>query len=253
MGLARDWGWSASWLSAPASRRLLDTIMVVISSSVNPAACSASAISGSPSSTGGLCGWPRSVVMMVCSAPVARMLPAIRAHSYLPVNGVVKQRSRNAPCPARASWSSRLMSCCGNSGWVAITCRTPASNAASATARLSYADRWPVATTSWCRAASRSTSRVAGSGRPDPSRTSTTGTVTPWASRSRCRASHIGGVAPGGRSACLARWLAASRVGIHKIRAPSRAAISTATGLSPPTDALSVRAPSTRTPPGSIP
>ena len=225
--------------------------MVVISSSVNPDFCNASAIRASPSSTGGLDGWPRSVVTIVCSGPAARMLATIVAQSHLPVNGVVKHRSRNAPCRARATWSARLMSCCGNSGWVIMTCRTPASNAASATARASRAERCPVATTSWCRAASRSTSSVAGSGRPAASSTGTGSTVMPWASRSRCSASHIGGVEPAGRSACLSRWLAASTVGIQTIRAPSRAAISTASGFIPPTAALRVSVPSTCTAPFS--
>jgi hypothetical protein len=45
--------------------------------------------------------------------------------------------------------------------------------------------------------------------------------------------------------------LAASTVGIHRMRAPSRAAISTASGFMPPTEALSASAPSTWTSPPS--
>ena len=61
-------------------------------------------------------------------------------------------------------------------------------------------------------------------------------------------AAHIGRCAPGGY--CRSRAdasLSESTVGIHTIRAPSRAAISTASGLMPPTAALSVIAPSART------
>ena len=90
---------------------------------------------------------------------------------------------------------------------------------------------------------------MAGSGWPASSSTGTGSTVMPRESRSRCRASHIGGVAPGGRSACFSRWLAASSVGSHTIRAPSRAAISTASGFMPPTAALRVSVPITATAP----
>src|SRR6201999_950891 len=57
----------------PASRVLLTTVMVRISSSVKPASSRRSANSASPSSTGGLAGWPRSVESRLRSTPVARM------------------------------------------------------------------------------------------------------------------------------------------------------------------------------------
>src|ERR1700683_5326367 len=79
---------------APARSRLLVTIIVVISLSVNPASRRASAIRASPSSTGGFWGCPRSVVTIVASAPVALMFSVILDQSYFPVKGVVKQRSR---------------------------------------------------------------------------------------------------------------------------------------------------------------
>ncbi len=63
-----------------------------------------------------------------------------------------------------------------------------------------------------------------------------------------CRAAHAGGLAPWPRGAWPAISLTASTVGIHTTRAPLRAAISTATGLMPPTDRLSTIAPSTITP-----
>ena len=105
-----------------------------------------------------------------------------------------------------------------------------------------------MASTSWWRATTASTARSSGSGAPASSTTATGGGSMPASRSSFWSATHIGTCAPGGYSRSRAEAsLTASTVGSQTIRAPSRAAISTASGLRPPTAALSVIAPTART------
>ena len=71
---------------------------------------------------------------------------------------------------------------------------------------------------------------------------------TPWSRSSCCRRIHTGGLAPGAISWPPVISLSESTVGSHTVLAPSRAAISTASGFMPPTARFSVTAPKTSTP-----
>ena len=122
--------------------------------------------------------------------------------------------------------------------------------AASTTAKISSRDRCPVASSIPWSATTSSTCLQLGQHlavpRPPPPPAAR---AIPRARRSCCSCAQAGSFAPGGGSVA-ARGLVrrASSVGSHTVRAPSRPAISTASGLSPPTDALSVMAPRHRTP-----
>ena len=223
------------------------TAIVCTSSSLKPASSSLSTIRASPSSTAGLNDWPRSVESTECSGPVARMFSSHVSHDTLPVCGVVKQRSSSAPFSASARWSSGPIDCDGNSGWVITIVRTPASTAASTTVKISSRLRWPVASTRSCRAIRSSTVRVSGSTPPFPSTTGTGSISIPCSRRSSWTFTHTGTLAPGGASRSCASF-SESTVGNHTMRAPSRAAISTASGFMPPTARFREIAPSTSIP-----
>ena len=162
--------------------------------------------------------------------------------------GVVKQRSSRAPREASAAWSSIERLCDGKSGCVITISRTPSSSAASTTAKISSRERWPVASTRPCRATVRSTARVSGSTAPSASTTATGSSSRPAARSSRWSSIQTGILAPGGNCVSSPLSLTESTVGSQTVRAPSRAAISTATGFIPPTARLSAIAPSTSTP-----
>ena len=149
----------------------------------------------------------------------------------------------SAPRSARAIWSSIDSRWEGNSGWVTTIRPTPASTAASTTAKISSRARCPVARTRSWRATTSRTARSASSTAPSASTTATGSAVTP-ASRSSSSKRTQTGTLPSGsaaRTSCCS--FSELTVGSHTIRAPSRAAISTATGFSPPTARLSVIAP----------
>ena len=97
-----------------------------------------------------------------------------------------------------------------------------------------------MASTSWCRATTSSTFA-------SPSFvTATGGLPTPTAASSSWILRQAGGFAGFGPSSLAS--FSESTVGSQTMRAPSRAAISTACAFSPPTPALSVIAPSASTP-----
>ena len=237
--------------SSPATRRVFVTVTVRTSSSLNPAASIRSAMSGRPSSTGGFLRWPRSVDSTLFSTPVARMPSSIRSHGAFSVWKVTKQRSRSAPLRASAIWSSIDRSWDGKSGCVITMSRTPRSTAASTTAKISSRDRCPVASSIPWSATTSSTCCSACSTSPSSSTTSTGGASIPRARRSCCSCAQAGRFAPGGGSVRPAVSFAASSVGSHTVRAPSRPAISTASGFSPPTEAFRVMEPRHRTPSGA--
>ena len=125
----------------PATRLVLATAIVRISSSEKPAARYASAISASPSSTGGFAFWPRSVAQTVCCGPTARVASNTLSHATFPVYGVVNARSMSAPMAAISTWSAGAIDCDGNSGCVTTMSRTPRSVAASTRAKTSSRPR----------------------------------------------------------------------------------------------------------------
>src|SRR5690606_516676 len=96
--------------SSPTRRREFSTVIVRTSSGENPASRNASAMSASPSCTGGLLGWPRSLEITELFTPAARTFANMRSHVTLPLCAVTKQRSSRAPRSARAAWSSALRS-----------------------------------------------------------------------------------------------------------------------------------------------
>src|SRR5262249_49463522 len=102
--------------STPASRRVFVTAIVRTSSAVKPASRWTSAIRASPSSTGGLASWPRSVAQTVRSTPTARVASNTRDQVVFPVYAVVKTRSITAPSSASSTWSDGSSDCDGNSG-----------------------------------------------------------------------------------------------------------------------------------------
>ena len=138
------------------------------------------------------------------------------------------------------------MRCDGNSGWVTTIVFTPAATAASTTVKISSRDRWPVASTRSWRATTASTSSSSGSGAPSSSSTGTGRGRTPAARRSSSKRTHTGTLPSGSACSTSANSFAALTVGSHTIRAPWRAATSTAVALSPPTAWLSVIVPSAR-------
>ncbi len=180
--------------------------------------------------------------------PTARTPAKTCSHDVFPLSGVVRQRSSRQPRRASSTWSSIEKFWHGNSGWVTTISVTPSSSAPSTTANVSSRARWPVARIRSCRAIARSTSRVSGRRRPSGAVTCTGSTPRP-SSRSSCwRRAHCGTLSPGFGSVRPAVSAGESTVGIHTMRAPSRAAISTASGFIPPTAWLSVRLPTTSRP-----
>ena len=168
------------------------------------------------------------------------------SHEHLPVNGVVKQRSIIAPRSASASWSSTEKS------WAGILGvgdddrrRRPPRPPRRRRQRSPSRARWPVATTISCAAATSST--AAGLGKqparrrrgPPPARSRFPARAAPARAAPTPAASRRARRARGARARRASRPWASRRS-----RAPSRAAISTATGLIPPTARLSAIAPS---------
>ena len=117
---------------------------------------------------------------------------------------------------------------------------TPAASAASTTEWISARPRWPVASTSPCRA---TTPRTAASA---TGVTETGSPPTPSAANSSWITRQTGCFAGLGPSSLAS--FSESTVGSQTIRAPPRAAISTACAFSPPTPAFSVIAPRASTP-----
>ncbi len=96
---------------------------------------------------------------------------------------------------------------------------------------------------------SRSTSRVSRRHGAVVAAVTRTGSISSPRPRSSCWSpAQIGTLSPGFGSVRPAVSAGESKVGIQTIRAPSRAAISTASGFMPPTARLSVSVPITRTP-----
>ena len=140
------------------------------------------------------------------------------------------------------------MRCDGNSGWVTTIVSTPAATAASTTVKISSRERCPVASTRSWRATTASTSSSSGSGvavgvddRDGRGR-------TPAARSSSSKRTHTGTLPSG--SACSTSPISFSEltVGSQTMRAPWRAATSTAVAFRPPTEWLSVIVPSAVTP-----
>ena len=94
-----------------------------------------------------------------------------------------------------------------------------------------------------------STESSSGSGAPSPSITATGAASMPCSRSSAWMRAHNGLATPSGytRSRAPASFTA-STVGSQTMRAPSRAAISTASGFRPPTAAFSVSVPTTSMP-----
>ena len=99
---------------------------------------------------------------------------------------------------------------------------------------------------SW-RAIARSTSRVSGRSPPSESVTCTASTLSPRPRSSCWSRAHWGTLSPSFGSVLPAVSAGESTVGIQTIRAPSRAAISTARAFMPPTAQLRVSVPTTST------
>ena len=97
---------------------------------------------------------------------------------------------------------------------------------------------------SW-RAIARSTSRVSGRSAPSESVTCTASTLSPRPRSSCWSRAHWGTLSPSFGSVLPAVSAGESTVGIQTIRAPSRAAISTASAFMPPTAQLRVSVPTT--------
>ena len=237
-----------------ASRVDCSTVIVRISSSANPCSSSRSANSASPSSTGGLRGWPKSVDNRLLMGSVARMPSATCSHVHLPVYGVVKQRSSSAPRCASATWSSmreRLrrelrmgdhdVPDPGGAGDVHHHEDLVARQVPGRQHELVLGDHLDNAQQLRQRRAVVVDDRDRRAAPCPASRSSF------WI------ATHIGTATPAPYSRSRApASLTASTVGSHTIRAPSRAAISTASGLSPPTARFSDSAPTARTPSGAV-
>jgi hypothetical protein len=87
--------------------------------------------------------------------------------------------------------------------------------------------------------------RVSGSRFPSASSTGTGSAPMPFSRSSNSSFDQTGNFVSGPAAARWARSFSESTVGSQTLRAPSRAAISTATGLTPPTARLSTIAPRT--------
>ena len=191
---------------------------------------------------------PQSLEKKLRSIPTARTPSKTCSYVVLPLYGVVRQRSIRQPLSASATWSSIEKFWHVNSGCVITTVSTPAANAPSTTANVSSRPRCAVARIRSCRAIVSSTSRVSGSSSPASSVTSTAAIEKP-SPRSSCWSfAHCGTLSPGCGSRRPAVSAGESTVGIQTMRAPSRAAISTASAFIPPTAQFSVIVPIARTP-----
>ena len=215
-----------------------------------PAASKRSANSASPSSTGGLAGCPRSVDSRLRSGAgrADRRRPRAPRRTCR-CAGVVKQRSSSAPRSASADLVGDREVLAGELGVGDDDVAHARARAPRRRPRRSRRGR-----------GGRSRARARGGRRPrSPSCSAATARrrrrpPPPARPRRRARA------APAGSAPTAAPWrpavgrdrarasLTASTVGSQTIRAPSRAAISTASGFSPPTAPFSVIVPMQRTP-----
>ena len=220
---------------------MLSTAIVRTSCSEKPASSRRSAISASPSSTGGFATWPRSVESTLCSGPVARIASNVASHETLP-----RVDRREAPLEHRAARRQLALLVDGNSLRRIVGMRDHHVGDAGGERRVDG-----VVDLGAAEVARREDELVPRDHVEHPRETvlrhrhrrapDTGRRRTPsWIAR------HTGCFAGFGPSSLAS--FSESTVGSQTIRAPSRAAISTACAFSPPTPALSVIAPSASTP-----
>ena len=212
--------------ATPAATRVLDghgaDLLVAEAASRNR-----SAISASPSSTGGLKRCPRSEPQSGLRAPTARVprrrLPAALA-------GV---RGRERPLQQRAALGQRDAGrrgrCAGGElGWVRRSSARRRSSAASTTVKISSRPRWPAASTSSGERRRRAPRAAPGAARRRVH--DRDGAASCPRRAAPLERTHIGTCAPGRVFARAPTLVLRVDVGSDTIRAPSPRSISTASG-----------------------
>ena len=229
--------------SRPASRRDCPTTISWISSSPNPAPSRWSAQSASPSSTSGYPGcrsrWRESVRPSVARTPSKTCSKVV-----LPLCGVLRQRSSRQPFSARATCSSIERFCAGNSGCVTTIVSTPSSSGAVddredvLAAEVPGGEDQPVARDRAEHRPRLREQRAVVAARPHglDRETEAAQLVLELGPERHLRRPASARSGPPSRAR-------ASTVGSQTMRAPSRAAISTASAFIPPTARFSVIVP----------